>query len=131
MRAIQLIKRRKYSTIRQLETLGYAIIKPLGIVAGVGLLLCFTTILMAIGVFLLAVSLLGLGIMFAWLIHLQKQPHRDIYCPYCTNPNSVFKTAVEFDCDICERPIRFDANGIPIPADEESMVSEPRSIYES
>lgn len=131
MRAIQLIKRKKYSTIRQLETLGYAIIKPLGIIAGVGLLLCFTTILMALGVFLLGVSLLGMGMMFTWLIHLQKQPHRDIYCPYCTNPNSVFKSATLFDCDFCERPIKFDPSGVPIPADEQSVVSEPKSIYGS
>lgn len=130
MKAIPPIKRGEYATIRQLEGYCYRVLKPLLALMGVGLLLCFTISLMMVGVPLLVLSAAMMLGLFIWMIRLQQQPRRDVRCPYCTNVNSVFESVSEFDCDICERPIRFNESGRPMPADGSLDNTTPTSIYD-
>ncbi len=129
MKAISGLWQRNYATVRQLEQYGYRILKPLVVAFGVGVILCLTSLFVLVGVILIALSGLVLVGMFAWMIQLQKQPRRDVRCPYCTNKNSVFAGVSAFDCDFCERPVTFDASGTPVPADD-SFTEKPRSVFE-
>lgn len=130
MRAFSALIKRDFSTIRQLESKGYRLMRPLVVVFFLGIILCFTTLLMAFGVGLIVISGFTLAGLFFWLIQLQKRPRRAIRCPYCNNPNDVFWEVTEFDCDICDRPIVFDSKGIPVPADGSLENAKPRSVWD-
>ncbi len=129
MRAITRLYRGEYATVRQLEQQSYRLLKPLVVVFGVGVLLCLTSLLTVVGAIVCAVTGVLLVGVFVWMIQLQKRPRRDLRCPYCTNKNSVFTGIEQFDCDFCERPIRFDEKGAPVPADD-SYQSRPTSVYD-
>lgn len=130
MKTISALIKRDFATIRQLESRGYRLLRPLAVVFGLGIVLCFTTLLMAMGVALIVLSGLGMAGLFLWLIQLQKRPRRQIRCPYCNNPNDVFWDIDTFECDICDRPINFDANGVPIPADGSLDKAQPTSVWD-
>jgi hypothetical protein len=106
-----------FTTIRQLEKKGYKLFAYAGGMFVVGLILTFTSILAFIGVPLLAA---GVGLFFIsmlWMMKLGKRPVWDIFCPYCSGKNEVFKTVQRFDCDLCNRGIIVDAHGQAEPTE--------------
>jgi len=121
--------RGEYATVRQLEQHSYRLLKPLAVTFGAGVLLCLTSLLTVLGAIVCAITGVLLVGLFVWMIQLQKRPRRDLRCPYCTNRNSVFIGVEQFDCDFCERPVRFDEKGTPVPADD-SFRSRPTSVYD-
>lgn len=98
---------------------------------GVGLVLSFAMTFIVIGVPLVLLSAVLMVALFVWMIRLQKQPRRDVRCPYCNNVNSVFDSVTEFDCDICDRPIKFNEAGGPVPADGSLDNAKPTSVFDS
>lgn len=106
----------EYDTLRDLERKAHRLFYLGGGLAFVGLLfLIFGLGLNFIGFLLLP---LGCGIFFAsmlWMIKLQKEPMKHIFCPYCTSKNDVFASRKEFSCDICGRRVGFAPTGEPIP----------------
>lgn len=129
VKALTTLWRRDYATVRQLEGTMYRVLGPLAAVMLVGVALVFTTILLAAGVLLCAISAALMVVFFVWAIRLQKRPRRDIRCPYCTNKNTVFEAVPEFECDICHRPIVFNELGAPVPSDGSLDDAKPVSIY--
>lgn len=130
MKTILAVRRREYATVRQLEKNCYRLLKPLVVGMGTGILLTFTALFSAVGVAMCAVFGIMLLGLFIWMIRLQKEPRRDIRCPYCTNKNSVFTIVTEFECDICHRPISFTKEGVPVPADGSLSETKPTSVYD-
>jgi hypothetical protein len=114
------LSKSKYSTIRELEHKNAGTFKKAGIIAIAGLLMIMFgsgTIISVIGI----VALLG-GVAIAffgmvWMIKLQKEPTRHLFCPYCASKNDVFVSVKEFPCDICHRRIAVSPNGQPIPVE--------------
>jgi ribosomal protein S27E len=73
------------------------------------------TVLTVLGILLV---LSGAAVFFygmVWMVKLQKEPTRHIYCPYCASKNDVFVSRKEFACDICGRRIAISPSGEPIP----------------
>ncbi|MCC6484643.1 MAG: hypothetical protein IT209_07350 [Armatimonadetes bacterium] len=131
MKAVSVIWRKEFATIRQLERSCYGLLKPLGVVMGVGFLMFLMAPLVLLAVPLMVLSGILMFGVFVWMIHLQKAPRREIRCPYCDNANSVFVGVSEFDCDFCQRPIHFNEQGTPMPADGSLDDAKPTSVWES
>lgn len=103
--------------MRELEKKAYKLFFFAGGSFAIGLVLYITALLAFIGIPLM---LFGLGLFFVsmlWLIRLSKKPAWDLFCPYCSSRNEVFKSHDRFDCDICERPVLVNEYGEPVPVE--------------
>jgi fatty acid desaturase len=109
-----------YDTVRDLERKGFRAFWITGGILALGLVLTLTAIGMVIGIPLMLIGALGFLGAIVWLSVHSKEPTRRVYCPYCTTSNEVFRSRVEFACDICNRRIRIDANGEPLAIEENS-----------
>ncbi len=116
-----------YDTIRGLEQHYSGSFKKVGIAAFIGLALTLFgsgTILQVAGIIILAISIIISVVLMVWMIRLQKEPVRHLYCPYCASKNDLFCSRKEFACDICNRRVIISPTGEPIPAEPEGDEDE-------
>lgn len=102
-----------YDTIRGLEKKGHGVFKVAGALGVVGVVLLVVAAPVGIAVLLAAAGIFFYGMV--WMMKLQREPVRHLYCPYCASKNDVFVSRKEFSCDICKRRVGVAADGQPIP----------------
>ena len=110
----------KYNPIRELERKNAGVFKKAGIAAIAGLLMMMFgggTFINILGIISLLAGIVVAFIGMIWMIKLQKEPVRHLFCPYCASKNDVFVSIKEFPCDICHRRIAISPNGQPIPVE--------------
>lgn len=112
---------RNFDTIRDLERMNSKWFKTAGLIGIAGVILLmfgFGTIVSVVGIAAILVAVVIFFITMLRVIHLSREPHRTIYCPYCASKNEVFMSRTEIACDVCKRGIRIGVNGEPIPTEE-------------
>lgn len=105
----------EYDTLRDLERKSRRLFYVAGGAALLGIVMTAIGMLAFLGIPLLV---LGGGFFFfsmLWMMKLQKEPVRTLYCPYCASKNEVFISRKELSCDICSRRIGISPHGEPIP----------------
>jgi len=106
-----------FDTVRDLERKGSRVFK-MALVAGViGLVLTITMqpALMVLGIPLLVVGAAVFFFAMIWMLRLQREATRHLFCPYCASKNDVFVSRKEFSCDICGRRIGVSPAAEPVP----------------
>lgn len=85
---------------------------------GTGIILIILGFIPTFSVIGIALIIAAAGIFFygmMWMVKLQREPTKPVYCPYCASKNDVFRSRTEFKCDICNRRIAISPTGEPIP----------------
>lgn len=102
-----------YDTIRGLERKSSKLFKVAGLLGIIGLI--SAVFVPFIGIPMLVIGAIIFFYGMVWMLKLQKEPVRHLFCPYCASKNDVFFSRTEFACDICNRRVGVSPRGEPIP----------------
>ncbi len=118
----------EYATVRELEHKCFRVFYFVAGMVGLGFLLWITSLFAIIGIPLMVLGMILFFVTLVWMLRLQREPTREVRCPYCASRNELFVSRKEFTCDMCHRPVGVLPSGelvkLLTPEEEEARFEE-------